>query len=127
MIDGVDVSGCVYLTQEPQIPEIPLAGVCNVCNEQYVARTCQAENCYYKQLKRLQAENERLKEINLQLQTIDMEIDRNNKYHKALEEIREIMQENCNQCFEIDNFTKPDDCGICEWARVLKVISEVLE
>lgn len=33
-------------------------------------------------------ENERLKESNLQLQTIDMEIDRNNKYRKENEELK---------------------------------------
>lgn len=41
---------------------------------------------------------------------------------EKLEKIENVLQENCNQCFEIDNFSKPDDCGICEWARILKII-----
>ena len=41
---------------------------------------------------------------------------------QKLEKIENVLQENCNQCFEIDNFSKPDDCGICEWARILKII-----
>lgn len=39
-----------------------------------------------------------------------------------LSRIEDVLQENCNQCFKIDNFSKPDDCGICEWARILKII-----
>lgn len=53
-------------------------------------------------------------------------INKNREYKQALEYIRNVLEENCSQCFEIDNFTKPDDCGICEWARILRIINEVL-
>ena len=52
IIDGVDVSGCVYF--------------CNgYCNENDVAYKCNLnnENCYYKQLKRKEQECDRLKEL----------------------------------------------------------------
>ena len=76
----------------------------------------------------LEQENEELKEAADSLLKIQYALAYScTKYEQALEEIREIMQENCTQCFEIDNFTKSDDCGICEYARLLKVISEVLD
>lgn len=53
--------------------------------------------------------------------------EKQNKYRKALEDIKNVLEENCSQCFEIDNFTKPDDCGICEWARILRIINKVLD
>ena len=76
---------------------------------------------------KLKQENEELKKRQITKNGFICDCEQNVKYRQALEEIRELMQENCNQCFEIDNFTKPDDCGICEWARVLKIISEVLD
>ena len=57
IIDGVNVAGCVQLVEEPFYP-CGLGGECKGW-----------ENCYYKQLKRLEqeiaelkAENEKLKE-----------------------------------------------------------------
>ena len=49
------------------------------------------------------------------------------KYRHALEEIREIINEQCKQCYTIDGFAKPDDCGICEYKRLLDIINKVLE
>lgn len=46
-IDGVDVSGCKYLT------------FLNNCT---MLKTCKENYCYYKQLKRTQKENEQLKD-----------------------------------------------------------------
>ena len=120
IIDGVDVAECCFYNN----------GKCN--NPNGMACNCINNTvCYFKEFKRLQAENKRLKDaiksINKPVFLPNIEQEATNKYRKALEEIRENLQENCNQCFEIDNFTKPDDCGICEWARVLKVISEVLK
>lgn len=151
IIDGVDVSGCEFFCNmsngEPDT-------LCHCYKDMYGFDTnCKyneaAKNCYYKQLKRLQekydtvvnkffnsetdktrlqAENEELKKRDKEnLHYLACMTSQRNKLKLSLEEIREIMQENCNQCFEIDNFTKPDDCGICEWARVLKVIKELLD
>ena len=47
-------------------------------------------------------------------------------YKQALQEIREIVSEQCQQCFVIDSFTKPDDCGICDYKRILDKINEVI-
>lgn len=60
MIDGVDVSGCGYYDEIEQ--------ECNICGmgkdrEDTFCRKCKDnKNCYYKQLKRLEAENAKLKE-----------------------------------------------------------------
>lgn len=47
------------------------------------------------------------------------------KLKKTLNEIKEIAEEDCKQCFEIDGFSKPDDCGICPYNKILQKISEV--
>ncbi len=108
IIDGIDVSECEHINCcDKKIKCVILQD--DVCE---IDPYCEGYNCYYKQLKRLQAENkelkniikvndstkydysklmqenEQLKESNLQLQTIDMEIDRNNKYRKENEELK---------------------------------------
>lgn len=47
------------------------------------------------------------------------------KLLKTLTDIKEIAEGNCKLCFSVDGFKKPDDCGICEYARILQKISEV--
>lgn len=94
-------------------------------NHSIMFMECKTANCYYKQLKRLQAENERLKEINLQLQTIDMEIDRNNKYRKSLEEIRDITKMFYNSVLNaIATGTNIDRTGAI--IKIQEICSEVL-
>ena len=129
IIDGVNVAGCKHYRgkyfSDNEYKDCALYENKGFCEEL---------NCYYKQLQRLKQENEELKkEIQSQKGLITVGgkqqyqvIIAYDKLRSALEEIKNILQENCNQCFEIDNFTKPDDCGICEWARILKVINEVL-
>lgn len=107
IIDGVDVSGCEFCCENP-LHEIKHS--CNV-------RGCEKDNglhihlkcinnpdCYYKQLKRLQAENERLKKqyncyacdscggkedyINMKRHT-ENAIKTVHKYSQALQEIRD--------------------------------------
>ena len=60
--------------------------------------TCSSdENCYFKQLKRLQEENEVLKEqLNIYMSQYEIKIP--NKYRQALEIIREITEENIIDC-----------------------------
>lgn len=52
---------------------------------------------------------------------------KNEKLKQALKEIKEIAEEDCKQCFEIDGFSKPDDCGICPYNKILEKISEVID
>ena len=46
-------------------------------------------------------------------------------YIKTLQEIKEIAEDMCKKCFEIAKFIKPDDCGICDYLKILQKISEV--
>ena len=59
MIDGVNVAGCEYYNGV-------VGDVCGYCNigEGYLYTCDSDENCYYKQLKRLEQENEQLKKQN---------------------------------------------------------------
>lgn len=50
MIDGVDVSECSYYSSETY------PYTCEVWDNE-----CEAQNCYFKQLQRAKAENEKLK------------------------------------------------------------------
>ena len=47
------------------------------------------------------------------------------KARETLTEIKEIAEKDCKLCFQIDGFTKPDDCGICDYKQILQKISEV--
>lgn len=63
IIDGVDVSGCMYYSKKQQIYSAtkPLCKMKDCCMLSDSVSLCLEKDCYYKQLKRLQAENERLK------------------------------------------------------------------
>lgn len=87
IIDGVDVAGCKFYDGEF---EYSCKCSCTICERNQ-------ENCYFKQLKRLQEENKELKEqINYKFQNywhkIEMknfEVNRINlEYKQTLEEIR---------------------------------------
>lgn len=75
----------------------------------------------------LKAENEELKHQIEDVDTLCSEkeslID---KYLQTLTEIKEIAEGNCKLCLSVDGFKKPDDCGICEYAKILQKISEVI-
>jgi len=143
IIDGVDVSGCEYLNKED----------CTCDNENNHNIGCgQYDTCNYKQLKRLQAENERLsnmkcpncgeeylsptgadffeenerlkKEIKKEKEIYKENVhylacmtSQRNKLKIALEEIREIAEEN-STCAGYDCWSM---------LRVLDKISEVLD
>ncbi len=85
IIDGVDVSGCVRLAIDNI--SCDLGGECKGWG-----------NCYYKQLKRLEQENERLKDelrvAQMNRMTMFEKLDIVNEkdtYKQALQEIREII------------------------------------
>lgn len=82
IIDGVDVSECEYcIIAGAEFPE------CRIKIASFDVK-CENYNCYFKQLQRLKAENEELKEEYKQFQRISAgEV---NRLRKALEEVREI-------------------------------------
>lgn len=98
IIDGVDVSGCDRYNDFPCKHGEPYA-ICLASFEQWndgEHKYCKDRpDCYYKQLKRLQAENEQLKETCYGLLKIQYALaEESNEYEKALEEIREILKGN---------------------------------
>ena len=52
IVDGVNVAGCEFYEPKAQVM---------TCHEESITKRCNSINCYYKQLKRLQSENEELK------------------------------------------------------------------
>ena len=80
-------------------------------------------------IKRLQEENEELKEKikDLDAMTGIFSVRLANKYKQALEEIREKCLKMCNICDNIDGETYLDDCNsICEYCKIIDLINEVL-
>lgn len=53
IIDGVNVAGCDNLYEKDDM----------ICVDNGIEESCQGNNCYYKQLKRTEQENEELKEM----------------------------------------------------------------
>lgn len=95
IIDGVDVAGCCKCYN---VEQKILCGASGICANN--------PNCYYKQLKRLEQENKKLKEeiqiLNKdsytrlrEMSVLDTELDEvgviNNKYRSTLEEIKHII------------------------------------
>ena len=102
VIIDVDVSECTHFDKDNHQRKVfdcyEIEGFPNFCK---------GDNCYYKQLQRLKAENEKLKEKNEELIAQlsrfyrKKEYIRLLKYKQALEEIREISSPHCSQCREI--------------------------
>lgn len=98
IINGIDVSECEFLE-------------CGMCNAQrncdgYTGIECKYDNedCYYRQLKRLQEENEKLKKneqlkkpclVMPKVKQLAVPIEKYEKLYKALEEIRKLINETC--------------------------------
>ena len=124
IIDVVNIYECTYSTK----------GVdgCWYCEEHLyddgspVCKCKENKDCYYKQLKRLQTENEELKEEiknwkNLKpidvtefCQTVDNAFNNTNKYKQALEEIRKLAVQNdvqrlVNKVFEVTDEVLKDE------------------
>ena len=126
IIDGVNVAECSYFTDNKECfaeyscewGEITEFSKCN-----------ELPNCYYKQLKRLEAENEKLKDkaykdadmiyqlteenreydidLSIEKEAHKSTIERLDKYHKTLEDIREIANSlkstHCANCSQVLN------------------------
>lgn len=153
IIEGVDVSGCMYLQQEDG-EHTCYAEEGSLC----AVVTCQANyNCYYKQLKRKEQECERLKtcgnpsEIGLlsiennqlkkELQaekdwhkTVD-EIDKKNSEYvnqlkKENEELKIYIESNEQQVKEVETLVMDNDRltnEICKYKQALTEIKEIAE
>lgn len=113
IIDGVNVAECRL-----RVYNSDLCNGFKMDNSGFHQGHCkQNPNCYFKQLKRLQAENEELKKI-IETQNPWNNCNNCNKdYKQALEEIRGMFKSG-NNCLKCQ--TK------CENKDILKVISEVL-
>lgn len=92
IIDGVNVAGCYWKCKDGDCA-MYYADLSADNNELEFGFNCEDNpDCYYKQLKRLEQENEELKKEVKQIRTYE-EL-KLNKYHFALEEIREIVTGN---------------------------------
>ena len=128
IIDGVDVSECKNFI--PIYTEDTDVEINNCCTLTYTHCHKYHENCYFKQLQRLKAENEQLKkevetwkyQTEKRTEIGDVWFEISQKYKTALEDIREIF---CNGktfydgCFELENFSNAD--------KAIKLINEVLK
>lgn len=134
IINGIDVSECEFLRK----CVIPDNEGCAVDD----SLCCDVGNCYFKQLKRLQEENEGLKSLNdFNVQKIEVlqeenekqkeqlniymsqyEIKIPNKYRQTLEEIRS----NCNNYAKTENYVIDDTFN--EFLEIIfDKINEVLD
>jgi len=103
IIDDVDVSGCVYYNPQNDTGEWNDL-TCERDNAP-AFRCDKIKNCYYKQLKRLEQENKKLKE--------------------ALEGIREMAIDDC--VHECSNNSENCTIGSCLEKRIQRKINEVLK
>lgn len=147
IIDGIDVSGCVFL-------DIVNGRIlCNCCNSSPIGESLcpsiyclENPNCYYKQLARKTQEYEKLKSqvdedynyYTTELKTLRDIISNKEKrnaalyltsgrYRKALEEIEELA--NCGKDMYIERGKYPDYEAMAEWMKnqfvfILDIISK---
>lgn len=126
VVDGVDVSECGFLDVHHPTKLL----LCNECNSDFEAMECKDyTDCYYKQLKRLEQENQELgKIINCKNGTIanlakvrDELKEENTKLKEVLEKIK-VTIEPCkanDSCFTC----KYDFCSNYEIAKIIKEVS----
>jgi len=116
-INGIDVSECSYYNKDNE----PYC--CEVWDNE-----CEAQNCYFKQLKRLQKENEKLKEkIKSEKYIKENALQEATKYsmkcgefRQALKNIRTYINQEC------ENKQCPQTCANCFMGNVLIKVNEVL-
>ena len=123
MIDGVNVAGCNDFYKEWD----NWSGKDNYRCQDFLSGVCAGNNCYYKQLKRLEQENKELKEYSQRMENQRENYYKEyNKLRSALEEIKNDLKEVCKE--ECD-YTKPKFCGDCDcrYGQILNKINEVLD
>lgn len=128
IIDGVNVAGCGYFCEDE----------CNICGmgtdgEDTFCKYCKDNpNCYYKQLKRLEQENARLKEekerlrdniksISRPVLLPDVPIEVTNKYKQTLQEIKAIAE----NAYCLTNYTNKDMANFAK--QILVTITKAEE
>ena len=128
IMNGVDVSECAYF-------KINRGFNC------YKGHNCtdkECSDCYFKQLKRLQEENKKLKEVTneAKIEHENLLINRNDfaeraeKYRQALEEIRGFLNPtyfDCKNCKELKKPFAQQNCNGFRYETILNKINEVLE
>ena len=108
MIDGVDVAKCVFLNKTNGFKHCYCTNAKDTLGDERDTRYggCEYnENCYYKQLKRLEQENAKLK--------------------KALKEIREMAIYDCER--ECSNDSEDCTIGSCLEKRIQRKINKVMK
>ena len=132
IIDGVDVAGCknyVHIEEERYKPE------CN-CRlttvergyycDTYATSICEEKDCEYKQLKRLEQENETLNyQWHKQYEIADEWYKVAEKYKSTLEEIREIAK--FNLFYNPDFFSINGDIGQIQNLKMTEIYNKIIE
>lgn len=124
IIDGVDVAECGYLYDNDDLTYMCQNGIGTcICREN--------QNCYYKQLQRLELEKEAEKKSKEQAITDSLRkglvID---KYKQALEEVRESIKNMCEEnCPDLKNgyCIGVNECAQRSQKHITRLINEVLK
>lgn len=130
--NGIDVSECEYINCCSKKAKCIILQDDISSDSQY----CESEpNCYFKQLKRLQKENEELKAENKQLKKpclvmpkvnqLAVPIDKYEKLYKALEEIKEIAK--YNQFYNPKYFMLRGDIGQIQNIKMTEIYEKCNE
>lgn len=129
-MEDIDVSECCYL-----INYDPPKGQGNWCGAihkgacKIYSKDCKYnENCYYKQLKRLEQENKQLKEEIEELKDV-CNYCVMHTYNSALIDIKNITDARCDKCeYGKDGITcEYSDCGEAKLHLISKVIEETID
>lgn len=115
IIDGVDVSECEDFEPKAQVMQ---------CHRGAITQRCKENNCHFKQLQRLKAENEKLKkevsDLNFYIDSYRQtwELD---KYRKALEEVHNLLFQS------MDIKLKSADKHFSLIDEAIEIVNEVLK
>jgi hypothetical protein len=129
IIDGVNVVGCEYYKGKCMEYTHYCQIGCKECTDIGI------KLCHYKQterfkakITRLEQENKELKNRNVELQITLNEFDRFNNYRSALEKIKDIINQPCDNCkYNKDGVTcSIGDCGEGKLKIIENKINEVL-
>ena len=116
IIDGVDVSGCGHLVDKDACGSMDCQSV-----------ECEKNpNCLFKQLTLKTQECEELKDkIKKLRKNLALEIETNDRYRKALEEIKEYTREQfCDRCEDISSTEYNCHCEYCEYQEYFDIIDK---
>lgn len=124
----IDVSKCEFYTN---VNGCVLADYISKGYKTMTNFKCKYNDCYYKQLQKIKAKNEKLKENYIRIDSLlyECEADINNlrselqEYLQCLDEIEEIAKDKVNSCFSIRNNDCDFSCNKC----LLKTLDEILQ